>query len=59
MSTNDINFLKDLLQELASMADASDYYKGEVNQAFELLDQLDKLSVEEYLKLNESRISLK
>ena len=50
ITTGEIQFVTDVLQDLVSLADPSEYLEGEVTQAFEILNSLDKQQNELSLK---------
>ncbi len=42
ITTGEIQFVTDVLQDLVSLADPSEYLEGEVREAFKILGSLDK-----------------
>ena len=40
-------FVRDIIQDLMALADPSEYLQEEVNQAFEILDSLNKTTIKE------------
>lgn len=54
ITQGEINFVKELIVELATMADPSEYYEGEVEEAVELLDKLASYDLEHVMKVVES-----
>lgn len=54
LTATEIVFLKDIIEQLAVLADPSDYTQSEIDQALELIDTLEPIETEDYLKAMET-----
>lgn len=51
LTESEVIFIKDLLEQLSSAADPSEYTQEEVNLALELLNKLQPISTDRYFDL--------
>lgn len=56
LTATEVVFIKELLVQLASEADVSEYTQGEVDQALELISSLEPTSTEDFLKVVENSL---
>ena len=54
LTASEIVFLKDLVQQLAGLADPSEYTENEVDLAMELLNRLEPIETEQFLEAMET-----
>ena len=48
LTFTEVNFLKELLEQLASVADISDYTEQEVEEALEILNKVKPINIKDY-----------
>lgn len=51
ITQGEINFVKELIMELVTLADPSEYTEGEVQEAIDLLDKLSTHNLEQVMMI--------
>ncbi len=51
ITMGEIQFIKELIQELCLLAEPSEYYEGEVQDAYTILDKLSKFDFEQTVSI--------
>lgn len=57
LTASEVLFLKDLIEQLASLSDASEYTENEVDEALELLEKVTPIKTEDYLQFTKENKS--
>ncbi len=49
ITTGEIGFIRELINELCTLSDPSEYYEGEVNEALNLLNKLEEYNTQQVM----------